>query len=50
MLEQELAKGLVVHGWPDRTWTLSRIKTLIGRRFHKNYTVQGVAVLLKRHG
>jgi transposase len=50
VLEQELAKGAVAHGWPDQTWTLSRIKTLIGRRFHKSYTVQGVAALLKRHG
>ncbi|MET7485420.1 winged helix-turn-helix domain-containing protein [Streptomyces sp. NPDC005538] len=50
VLEQELAKGPVAHGWPDQTWTLSRIKTLIGRRFHKSYTVQGVAALLKRHG
>uniref|UniRef100_UPI0018F67049 helix-turn-helix domain-containing protein n=1 Tax=Spongiactinospora rosea TaxID=2248750 RepID=UPI0018F67049 len=23
---------------------------VIGRRFHKSYTVQGVAALLKRHG
>jgi hypothetical protein len=22
----------VAHGWPDQNWTLSRIKTLIGRR------------------
>ncbi len=50
MLERELVKGPVAHGWPDQTWTLSRIKTLIGRRFHKSYTVQGVAALLKRHG
>nr|WP_189135697.1 winged helix-turn-helix domain-containing protein [Wenjunlia tyrosinilytica] len=50
VLEQELAKGPVARGWPDQTWTLSRIKTLIGRRFHKSYTVQGVAALLKRHG
>ncbi|MFI5680115.1 winged helix-turn-helix domain-containing protein [Streptomyces cellulosae] len=50
VLEQELAKGPVAHGWPDQTWHLSRIKTLIGRRFHKSYTVQGVAALLKRHG
>ncbi|MEU1412658.1 winged helix-turn-helix domain-containing protein [Streptomyces sp. NPDC005731] len=50
VLEQELAKGPVAHGWPDQTWTLSRIKALIGRRFHKSYTVQGVAALLKRHG
>ncbi|MFE6946699.1 winged helix-turn-helix domain-containing protein [Streptomyces chartreusis] len=50
VLERELAKGPVAHGWPDQTWTLSRIKTLIGRRFHTSYTVQGVAALLKRHG
>ncbi|WP_443062357.1 IS630 family transposase [Streptomyces sp. NBC_00457] len=50
VLERELDKGPVAHGWPDQTWTLSRIKTLIGRRFHKSYTVQGVAALLKRHG
>lgn len=49
-LERELLKGPVVHGWPDQTWTLSRIKTLIGRRFHKSYVVQGVGPLLKRHG
>ncbi|MEU0820093.1 winged helix-turn-helix domain-containing protein [Streptomyces mirabilis] len=33
----------MAHGWPDQIWTLSRIKTLVGRRFHKSYTVQGVA-------
>lgn len=50
VLERELFKGPVAHGWPDQTWTLSRIKTLIGRRFHKGYTVQGVAALLGRLG
>ncbi|WP_455680901.1 helix-turn-helix domain-containing protein [Streptomyces griseorubiginosus] len=30
--------------------SMSRSKTLIGRRLHKSYTVQGVAALLKRHG
>ncbi len=50
VLEAELDKGPVVHGWPDQTWTLARVKTLIGRRFHKSYTIQGVALLLKRHG
>ncbi|MFC7811397.1 winged helix-turn-helix domain-containing protein [Streptomyces olivaceus] len=48
--ERELLKGPVAQGWPDQTWTLSRIKTLIRRRFHRSYTVQGVAALLKRHG
>jgi transposase len=46
VLEQELDKGPVAHGRPDQTWTLSRITTLIGRRFHKSYTPQGVAALL----
>nr|WP_051115992.1 winged helix-turn-helix domain-containing protein [Streptomyces sp. PsTaAH-124] len=50
VLEGELAKGPVAHGWPGQTWTLPRIKTLTGRRFHESYTVQGVAVLLKRDG
>ncbi|MER6564183.1 helix-turn-helix domain-containing protein [Streptomyces sp. NPDC001027] len=26
VLEQELAKGPVAHGWPDQTWTLARVK------------------------
>ncbi|MFJ6523564.1 helix-turn-helix domain-containing protein [Streptomyces filamentosus] len=36
VLEEELAKGPVSHGWPDQRWTLARIKTLVGRRFHKS--------------
>uniref|UniRef100_UPI00384CF7C0 helix-turn-helix domain-containing protein n=1 Tax=Streptomyces albicerus TaxID=2569859 RepID=UPI00384CF7C0 len=31
-------------------WTLTRIKTLIERRCHQSYTIQGVTALLKRHG
>jgi transposase len=50
VLEEELAKGPVVHGWPDQTWTLTRIKTLIGRRFHKNITLSTIAQMLRRHG
>ena len=38
VLGQELAKGPTGHGWPDQRWTLSRVKTVIGRRFHKSYT------------
>ncbi|MGW3124414.1 IS630 family transposase [Streptomyces sp. NPDC001107] len=49
-VEAELAKGPVAHGWPDQRWTLSRVKTVIGRRFHKSYTLQGVRKLLIRHG
>ncbi|MDV9169331.1 winged helix-turn-helix domain-containing protein [Streptomyces sp. W16] len=49
VLETELAKGPVAHGWPDQRWTLSRVETVIGRRFHKSYTLQGVRKLLIRH-
>ncbi|MER6442344.1 winged helix-turn-helix domain-containing protein [Streptomyces sp. NPDC001185] len=34
----------------NQTWTLSRLRTLSGRRFHTSHIAQGVAVLLKRHG
>jgi transposase len=50
VLEKELDKGAVAHGWPDQTWTLSRIKTLIGRRFHKSITLSGISQMLRRHG
>ncbi|WSQ98180.1 winged helix-turn-helix domain-containing protein [Streptomyces sp. NBC_01210] len=50
VLEQELAKGPVAHGWLDQTWTLARIKTLIGRRFHKSMTLSAIAQMLHRHG
>ncbi|MFC8536743.1 winged helix-turn-helix domain-containing protein [Streptomyces sp. NPDC057249] len=49
-LEAELAKGPAAHGWEDQRWTLSRVKTLIGRRFHLTYTIQGVRKLLVRNG
>lgn len=49
-LEAELAKGPAAHGWEDQRWTLARIKTVIGRRFHLAYTVQGVRKLLVRNG
>ncbi|MFF8366663.1 hypothetical protein ACF05F_32210, partial [Rhodococcus erythropolis] len=42
VLEQELAKGPAAHGWPDQTWTLARIKTLIGRRFHRTLTLSTI--------
>ncbi|WP_263303393.1 IS630 family transposase [Streptomyces sp. 135] len=50
VLEEELAKGPVAHGWPDQRWTLARIKTLIGRRFHKSMTLSGISQMLRRHG
>ncbi|MGW0623135.1 IS630 family transposase [Streptomyces sp. NPDC002765] len=49
-LEAELAKGPAAHGWEDQRWTLARIKTVIGRRFHMAYTIQGVRKLLARNG
>ncbi|WP_420712620.1 IS630 family transposase [Streptomyces sp. PsTaAH-124] len=49
-LEAELAKGPVAHGWEDQRWTLARVKTVIGRRFHLTYTIQGVRKLLIRNG
>ncbi|GGW65134.1 hypothetical protein GCM10010381_57610 [Streptomyces xantholiticus] len=49
-LEAELAKGPAAHGWEDQRWTQSRVKTVIGRRFHLTYTIQGVRKLLVRNG
>ncbi|MEU9947618.1 winged helix-turn-helix domain-containing protein [Streptomyces sp. NPDC047939] len=49
-LEAELAKGSAAHGWEDQRWTLARVKTVIGRRFHMTYTVQGLRKLLMRNG
>ncbi|MFD8538896.1 IS630 family transposase [Streptomyces rubrogriseus] len=49
-LEAELAKGPAAHGWEDQRWTVSRVKTVIGRRFHLTYTLQGVRKLLVRNG
>nr|WP_238845654.1 hypothetical protein [Nocardia terpenica] len=44
VFERELAKGPAEHSWPDQKWTLARIKTVIGRRFHISYTInRGVA-------
>jgi transposase len=49
-LEAELTKGAAAHGWQDQRWTLARITTLIGRRFHMSFTIQGVRKMLRRHG
>ncbi|MGW2890214.1 IS630 family transposase [Streptomyces griseoruber] len=49
-LEAELAKGPAAHGWEDQRWTLARIKSVIGRRFHMAYTIQGVRKVLARNG
>nr|WP_307822172.1 winged helix-turn-helix domain-containing protein [Streptomyces flavofungini] len=50
VLDQEMVKGPVAHGWPDQTWTLARIKTLIGRRFHKSMTLSAIVQMLHGHG
>ncbi|MEU2516773.1 winged helix-turn-helix domain-containing protein [Streptomyces syringium] len=49
-LEAERAKRPSVHSWEDQRWTLARIKTVIGRRFHLTCTIQGVRELLVRGG
>ncbi|MFJ8390324.1 winged helix-turn-helix domain-containing protein [Streptomyces sp. NPDC094438] len=45
-----MARGPVAYGWPDQTWTLARIKTLIGRRFHRTLSLSSIAEMLHRHG
>ncbi|MGH3193553.1 MAG: winged helix-turn-helix domain-containing protein [Streptosporangiaceae bacterium] len=51
LLELELGKGPLAHGFADdQRWTLGRIRTLIGRRFHVGYTVEGTGKLMRRHG
>ncbi|WEH18439.1 winged helix-turn-helix domain-containing protein [Streptomyces sp. VNUA24] len=49
-LEAALERGPLAHGFADQRWTLTRIKTLIGRMFHIGYTVPGVWKLLRRNG
>ncbi|MFD7656994.1 winged helix-turn-helix domain-containing protein [Actinosynnema sp. NPDC059797] len=50
-LVRELGKGPLAHGWDEGGgWTLARVKTVIGRLFRVGYTVQGVWLLLRRHG
>jgi transposase len=49
-LERELANRPAPHGWEDQRWTLGRIKTVTGRRFHMTYTIHGVRKLLVRGG
>ncbi|CAM5330188.1 hypothetical protein SALBM311S_07642 [Streptomyces alboniger] len=49
-LEAELAKGPAAHRWEDQQWMLTRVTTVIGRRFHLTYTIQGVRKLLLRNG
>ncbi len=51
VLERELAKGPVAHGWPAGPDPDPVADQDADRcRFHKSCTVRGVAALLKRHG
>lgn len=50
VLEDELRKGSAAHGWDGQRWTLARIKTVIGRRFHKSYKIRGVWGSMRRNG
>ncbi|MEU5647066.1 winged helix-turn-helix domain-containing protein [Streptomyces milbemycinicus] len=46
-----LEEGPAAHGWADdQVWTASRVRTLIGRKFHRSYSVSGVTRLLRRMG
>ncbi|WP_406157947.1 winged helix-turn-helix domain-containing protein [Streptomyces sp. NBC_00882] len=42
--------GALTCGRLDQQWTLARVKTVIGGRFHLTYTIQGVRKLLVRNG
>ncbi|MFF5538610.1 winged helix-turn-helix domain-containing protein [Streptomyces cinerochromogenes] len=46
-----LDEGPAAHGWrDDQVWTAARVRTLSGRKFHRSYSVSGVARLLHRMG
>jgi transposase len=50
VLEEELLKGAVFHGWPDERWTLSRIQVLLAHVTGIELSVRGVWELLRCHG
>ncbi|MEU5306494.1 winged helix-turn-helix domain-containing protein [Streptomyces noursei] len=50
LLEEELARGPAAHGWADQRWTLTRVRAVIGRRFHVTCSVAAVWRLLTGHG
>ncbi|THA81078.1 winged helix-turn-helix domain-containing protein [Streptomyces sp. A0592] len=50
VLEAELLKGPVAHGWTDQTWTLARIQKVIGRRLHKVLSIAAVYQTMRRNG
>ena len=50
-LRATLDQGPASQGWTeDQRWTLERVTTLIGRRFHVRYTLRGTSYLLHRIG
>ncbi|GAU71387.1 putative transposase [Streptomyces sp. NBRC 110611] len=49
VLEEELPRGAVYHGWPDERWTLSRLRTLIAYMLGIDLSIRGVWELLRRH-
>ncbi len=49
-LEAALLRGPAACGWDDQYWTLARIRQVIGRMFHRTYSLPGVWKLLTRHG
>jgi transposase len=50
VLEEELLKGAVFHGWPDERWTLSRIQLLLAHVTGIQLSVRDVWELLRCHG
>ncbi|MFJ7199887.1 MULTISPECIES: winged helix-turn-helix domain-containing protein [unclassified Streptomyces] len=46
-----LGEGPNTHGWvEDQVWTVARVATLIGRKFHVSYSVSGATRLMQRLG
>ncbi|MEU2872831.1 winged helix-turn-helix domain-containing protein [Streptomyces olivoreticuli] len=50
VLEEELLRGTVSHGWPNERWTLSRVRILIAEKLGMWLSVHAVWALLRRHG
>jgi transposase len=49
-LQVALQAGALAQGYEDDRWTLTRVKTLIGKLFHVSVSVAGVWRVLKRMG
>ncbi|WP_435813578.1 winged helix-turn-helix domain-containing protein [Streptomyces sp. NBC_01310] len=48
VLEGELDRGAVGHGWPDQTWTMAGIQAVIGRRLKKSLSIAAVYQTMRR--